>query len=31
MLFDWCLSDNKSPEVNRAFLSILANLTDALV
>ena len=31
MVFHWCPSDSKSPQVSRALLSILANLNDAEV
>ena len=31
MVFHWSLSDSKSPQVSRTFLSILAILSNAVV
>ena len=31
MIFHWCLSDSKSPQVYRTLLSILTNLNNAVV
>ena len=31
MVFQWCLSDTKSPQVSRTLLSILADLNNAVV
>ena len=31
MVFHWVLSDNKSPQVSRTFLSILAVLRNAVI
>ena len=31
MVFHWCLSDSKSPQVSRTFHSILANLNNAVL
>ena len=31
MFFHWSLSDNKSPQVSRTLLSILADITSAVV
>ena len=31
MVFHWSLSDNKSPQVSRTLLSILANVSNAVI